>query len=183
MHDALPVSRVNDLGDPLEQRHEAVERDRPLRLDQVAERAAANQLHRDPQHPIGLGARRVRVRGVRMVESRREPRLAQEPLDGRRGTVVANDLDRDLALEPALLGAVDHALTAAIDELDQPKLAELATDQLVSIRRGADHACRLSHSRRYTGSVPGSVRSSSSGRTMPAYCTCLLYTSPSPRDS
>ena len=107
--DALLVRGVHDLADALERTaRSARAAARPAR-QQLLERRAAHQLHRDPEDAVGLGAERVDVRRVRMVEPRREPRLAQEALNRLLGGAMirAQDLDHRLALEQRLLGAID----------------------------------------------------------------------------
>ena len=84
MDDAEVVRAVDDLAQPPEQRAEDRRRDRAAAVDELVERRAAHVLHRDPQLAVGLGAERVDVRRVRVVEPRRELGLAQEPLDLRR---------------------------------------------------------------------------------------------------
>ena len=81
MHDPLLVGGVHDLADPLEQRHEPLQRDRPLGLEQLGQRRAAHELHGDPQEAVLLGAERVGMRGVGMIESRGEAGFTQEALD------------------------------------------------------------------------------------------------------
>ncbi len=157
MDDALLVRGVNDLADPLEQRHEPVERHRSLRLQHRPQRRTAHPLHRDPQDAVGLGAERVDVRGVRMVEARRELGLAQEPLDPQLLAFRSKDLDDRLAAQRRLLGEIDIAVAAATDHLAQHEPAELAAGERsrrVGGRRGryaGGHAGRHAEPRRRVG--------------------------------
>ncbi len=127
MDDALFVRGVDDVADALEQRHEPLERHRALRLEHRAQRRAADVLHRDPEHAVGLGAERVDVCGERMIEPRCELGLAQEPLDAVLVDPVGpQHLDDRLALEPELLREVDVAVPARADDRAELETAELA---------------------------------------------------------
>ena len=77
---------------------------------------AAQQLHDEIQHAAGL-AEVVDVDNVRLTESAREPRLAQEPFDRRSivGQFRVNDFDRDLAIDRQLPTAI-HRAHAALAE-------------------------------------------------------------------
>jgi len=66
----MPCSCVDGLADPFEQRHEALERHRTLCLEHRAQRGAADELHRDPAHAIGLGTERIDVGRVQVIELR-----------------------------------------------------------------------------------------------------------------
>ena len=67
VHDPGLVRRVDDLGETLQERREALAAE-PAVLDyEDVERHAAEELHRDPEEPIGLGAEGVDVSGVRVV--------------------------------------------------------------------------------------------------------------------
>ena len=100
--DALLVRGVDDLADALEQRHEPLERQRPLRCAASSSASGVPRTSSIAIHSsaVGLGAERIDVRGVRMIEPRRELRLAQEPL---RPAPVApprvEHLDHRLAVE------------------------------------------------------------------------------------
>src|SRR5262249_19527459 len=85
-----------------------------------------HQLHRDPQDAVGLGAERIDVRGVRMIEARRQPRLAHEPLNRLLigAMVLAQDLDDRLTLEQRLLGAMDAAELPLADLLAEHEISE-----------------------------------------------------------
>ena len=88
-----------------------------------------------------LDAERVDVRRVRMIEPRRQLRLAHEALE--HDLVVAQplvqDLDDRLATEQRLLAAIDRAEPALADPLAEHELAERPTAQVVSF-----HPTRLS---------------------------------------
>ena len=131
VHDAELVRGVHDLAQAREQRPEDRRRDRPAPDDELVERRAAHVLHRDPQDAVGLGAERVDVRGVRVIEPRRELGLAQEAVDpDRRDRALAPEhLDHRGAPELRLLRAIDIARSAAPELLDDLELAERASDQ------------------------------------------------------
>ena len=135
--DAVLVHAVHDLGEALEERHHLVDRQRALVRDPPVERRAAHELHRDPHDAVGLGAERVDVRGVRMVEPRRQPRLAQEALDRdvARAQPAVQDLDDGLAAEQRLLGAIDRAEPAFADALAQDELSQRPARKLVWLHR------------------------------------------------
>jgi hypothetical protein len=124
--DALLVRGVDHLAQPLEERHEPVERHRAVRGEPAIERRPAHVLHRDPQHAPGLRAERIDVRGVRVVEPRREPGFAQEPLDGLGPIAMAlvQHLDDRLAAEHHLLGPVDDAVAALAQPLDHDEVTQ-----------------------------------------------------------
>jgi hypothetical protein len=56
MHDSLIVRRLDHLAEPLEQRDEALEGERPGPAQQLAQRDALDQLHSDPHQAVGLDA-------------------------------------------------------------------------------------------------------------------------------
>ena len=125
MHDAELVSGMHDLAQPCEQRREHTRRHRAAPRDELVERHALDVLHRDPQHAVGLGAERIDVRGVRVVETRRELGLAQEPLDAiRRGRdLAAQDLDHCGATELHLLRTKHFARAALAEPLHDHEAA------------------------------------------------------------
>jgi len=160
MHDALLVRGCEDLAELVEQRHEAFELDAALRGEQLVEWRAAHELHRDPQEAIGLGAERVRVRRIRMVELRSELRLPEEPLDHVAGFTVScmKDLDHRLSREQRLLREV-HGTEAAFTELLlYDEVTERATDwRLVARGRALDHGAIIaapSATRAARGRIP-----------------------------
>jgi hypothetical protein len=95
------------------------------------------------------------VGGERVVEARREPGLTQEALDPditrpvARRVARAQDLDHRLPAEPALLGAVDHAVTALAQLVTDREVAERAVGQRSVRRAGHDprrgSCCRIGH--------------------------------------
>ena len=138
MDDPLLVRGVHDLAELVEQRHESLEPQRALLLDQLVERRAADQLHRRPQRPVVLRAERVDVRGIGMVELRGEARLAEEPCDVLRRADRGADLDHGLAPEQRLFGPVHHTEPTGPDLLAHDEVAERAADQrCVRSHRGA----------------------------------------------
>jgi hypothetical protein len=68
--------------------------------------------------------------GERVVEPRGQPHLAQEALDGARvGAARVQHLDRRVAGEERLLGAIDGAEAAGADALDEDEVAQRPPDQ------------------------------------------------------
>jgi hypothetical protein len=147
MHDPALVRGLHDLGHALEERHEAIERQRPALAQPVIERGALDSLHRDPEQPIVvLDPERIDVRGVGMIEPRRQLRLAHEPLHDH--VVVAQaameHLDDRLAAEQRLLAAVHRAESAAADPLAEHELADRPPSKIVPLRH---HTCSVASDR------------------------------------
>ena len=126
MDDPLIVRRLDYLAQSLEQRNELVERERRGLPDEVAQRRSIDELHRDPHDSIVFDSERVHVRRVRVIEARREPSFAYEPLRGvlpcRQGSM--NDLDDRGAAEPALLGAVDGSTASLPEDLSEHEVTQ-----------------------------------------------------------
>jgi hypothetical protein len=81
VHDPALVGRLDDLRDAFEERHELLERQGTSIAQPATEGGALHHLHRDPEQAIvGLDPEGVYVRGVGMIEPRRELRLALEAL-------------------------------------------------------------------------------------------------------
>ena len=126
MDDAALVGGLDDLGDALEEGDELIERHGAARLEPLAEGDALDELHGDPEEAIVLGAERVDVRCVRMLEPRRESRFAKEALS--RGVVPSTtrveDLDDGVALEHWLLAAIDSTVPSGSDLLVEHELTQ-----------------------------------------------------------
>jgi len=140
VHDAAFVCALHDFADPLEQGHEALERERTGAAQHAIERRASHELHRDPEKPVGLGAKGVDVRGVRMIETGRELRLAEEPVDDPcvRAVAVTQHLDHGVSAKEALLGAIHSTEATFADLLFHHEVAEPTTGEGVGARvRGA----------------------------------------------
>jgi hypothetical protein len=104
-------------------RHLGGDRDGPFRLERVlaaeeVAQVAVDVPHGEEETALGL-ARLVDRHHVRVVETGREPRLAQHPLAER--LVVREprrqELERDRPFEPVVVGTVDIAHPAAAREL------------------------------------------------------------------
>ena len=117
MDEPLLVRGVERLGDLRE------EVDRPLRLecavlgDDLREVGALDVAHREEEDTVLL-SRLVDRDDVRMVERSGDPRLPQEALTETLvlGELGRDDLERDLAAEPLLVGTVNRAHASAADE-------------------------------------------------------------------
>ena len=114
---AARVRRVQRARELPDQRHRPLRRQRPLPTQQLRQVDAVDEPHRDVQQPVRL-ARLVDRDDRGVLDRRRQPRLAQEPLAI--GAVVGErrpqQLQRDLAPEPQVLGAVDDAHSAAAEQ-------------------------------------------------------------------
>ena len=107
--------RVGDLDAELEH---AVERQRAAR-ELVLQRPAVEQFHDDELLAVVL-ADVVDRADVRVVERRGDARLAAEAVErfGVGGEIGGQELQRDLAAEADVLGAVDHAHAAGAEPLE-----------------------------------------------------------------
>ena len=125
MDQAGGMGGVEGARDLVDQGHGPVDGQRTLARDRSFEILARHVAHGDEQLAIGL-ARLVDRQDVRMVERRRQPRLADEPLADRRDVrgVRPQDLERDMAPEPKVVGEIDRAHPAPTDEPDDPVRAE-----------------------------------------------------------
>ena len=112
------MRRVQGVGDLARDRDRARRLERALAPEERLEVRALDEAHRDEQAIVGL-AGLVDRHHVRMVERRRDPRLAQEALAKARVLRVAlgEELERHAALEPRIEGAVDLPRPPAPDEL------------------------------------------------------------------
>jgi hypothetical protein len=115
MHDARPVRAVEGVGDLDAETEHVVDRERPA-LNAIRERLALDQLH-DEVEIVPLAPDVVDDADVRMVERGNEPRLALEARAdlGRACQIARQDLDRDLAAEAAVAGAIDLAHASGAD--------------------------------------------------------------------
>jgi hypothetical protein len=124
VHDPAFVRGLHGIGDALEERHELLERHRPVLLDPRGQRDALDQLHRDPQQVLAfVDAEGVDVSGKRVLEPRCQLRLAKEPLLGEI-VVLPQHFHDDVALEQRLRSAIDRTVPALPDLLEQSKLAQ-----------------------------------------------------------
>jgi hypothetical protein len=83
------------------------------------------------------------VRGVRVIEPRRELRLADEPLVRGPGHLAGEDLDHRIAIEADLARAIDLAEAAGADAFDDLELAEPTAHDVQALGR-APHRAILS---------------------------------------
>ncbi len=103
----------------------------PLAGQRVAHLLAANQLHRDVGAPVDL-ADLVNDRDVRMLERGGGLRLLDEaptPIGVVR-QIVGQDLERDIAIQPRVGGAVDNAHAAAADLFSDTVVPEEASGDI-----------------------------------------------------
>ena len=115
--EALLVRGVERLGDLGEELDRALRLERTVLRDELGEVGALDVAHGEEEHAVLL-ARLVDGDDVRVVERGGDPRLAQEALAEALvlGELGRDHLERDLAPETLLLGAVDRAHAAAADE-------------------------------------------------------------------
>ena len=130
MHDLLLV-RARQAGGDLRPDLERAGRRELLTCQQVAQLVAADQLHRDEREPVGF-ADLVNDGDVRMLDRRGGLGLLDEapaPIAVVR-QVVGQDLERDIAVQPRVGGAIDHAHPAAADFFGNPIVAERAAGEI-----------------------------------------------------
>ena len=122
MDDAVRVRRVERRRGLCEPGERAAGRLRALVREPVGERAAGEVLHHDVRAPLVLADVEDRDRVRRVREPRRRQRLAREAPADRLvvRVVLGQHLDRDVAAELGVLGAVDLAHAAARDPLGLP---------------------------------------------------------------
>jgi hypothetical protein len=109
MDDALVVRDLERGGDLAHDRQRTVERADPTVLDELVERRALHQLHRD-----GIALEAVDLRDIGVVQRREHPGFA---LEAREALEVAREdgrqhLDGDVAAELEIMGAIDLAHSA-----------------------------------------------------------------------
>ena len=140
--------RVADLGQHVDR---ALDIEAALPRQRVIERLALEQLHRQVQPIVRGAAEVVDLDDVLVVELGDRGRLAPEPLDREvvARQLVVEDLDRDLAPERDVLGAIDGPGSALPDDVeDLEAVAEELADQRIasispcisSLRRSAVRA-------------------------------------------
>ncbi len=115
----------------------------PSSRDQLLERAALEELHRDVVGAVELAAVED-LDDVGVLQAGGGARLAAEALDELRvgGEAAVEDLQRDLAAELGVLGAVDVGHAAAADALDD-RVA--LVDDLALAEALAQRVVRVSH--------------------------------------
>ena len=129
VHQPVRMSRLQagrDLGDDVAG---AGGRLRPLGVHELLHVRPVHEAHRDEQHPVGL-ARLEDRDDVGVVHGGRGARFADEPLPERLvpGQLGRQHLDRDRALEPDVVGAVDHGHAAPADLLVEPVPGQAGPD-------------------------------------------------------
>ncbi len=120
--------------------------ERRLACKQSGEVLTVDVPHRYPQLAVRL-AGRIDRDDVRVIEGRGMLRLGQEPLPEARvgGELLRDELQRDAALQPEVLGEVDDAHTSTSDDRLEPVTGEIGADTSV-----CRHACH--------GTLPFSLR-------------------------
>ena len=124
--------------------HRARRRDAARRLacDPPREALAFDVAHRDVWDPA-LDPGVVDRADSGMIEPRRDLGLAAEALERllRRGSGLAEDLQRDLALEPRVLGEIDGRLSAPADLVDDGIVPDLLQRVLRALMIGTRARC------------------------------------------
>ena len=130
--DALLVCAREPFGDLGRERERARLRQRAA-AERLAQLLAANQLHRDERHTVGL-ADLVDDRDVRMLEHGCRTSLLQQAVAAHRVVheIVGKDLQRDFAAELHVDGAIDDAHAAAANLVDD-----------LVVRKGPAHHSRF----------------------------------------
>ena len=110
MDEPAPVRRVERVGDLPAERDDPRRLEHPLRPQERPEVRPVDVAHRDEQAAVDLTGLVDRDH-VRMVERRREPRLAKQPLAEALvvGELGGEELERDRPVEAGVAGAVDLA--------------------------------------------------------------------------
>ncbi len=143
-----PVHRRQRAADVDADVHRLLGAERPVLRDQVLQRAAANQLHREAHllaDPLGA----EHADHVVVPHLRQHPGLAQRLLRvGLRVGSRADDLQRDLEVEVGVDGAVDGAVGAVADFGEDRKGAPGGRDGVAQPREAFDHAQLVEHRRR-----------------------------------
>ena len=139
VHDPVPVREAQRREDLARVLDRDVDRRGAAADDQLLERAAVEELHRDVVGVLGLAAV-VDRDDVRVVERGGVLRLAAEALDELVVVPVAavEDLDRDAAAELLVFGEVD---------VGHPAGAELALDPVAPVEEGVDERVAYRHGR------------------------------------
>jgi len=136
VHDPPVVGRLDDLGDPLEERHELLERQGPAFPQPAMQGDALHHFHRDPEQAIVvLDPEGVHVRGVGMIEPRREPGFAHEALQNHIVTTQSSmqHLDHGFSPEEQLLAAVHRAKSTLVDPLADEELAHGSPAEILAL--------------------------------------------------
>ena len=134
---AEPVGVVDGFGDGAQQPCRIVRRQSFIGGEQLRQASSAHQLHRVIRQ-AGVFAHLVHDHDVGVLQSRGVLCLAPEAVDEflRRQGSGREQLDRHLAVEATLPGAVDHAHAALADQFQQFVVAELALQRIVEVESG-----------------------------------------------
>ncbi len=123
VQDAVRMRVAESARYPLQQRHHFLQVHRGAHP--FGERAALDQLEHEEGNPV-LVAEVEDLEDVGMLETGDRPRLLLEPLAIGRfvGEDVGQDLDRHVAIEGGVVGAVDRSHAATTDSLQDPVRTE-----------------------------------------------------------
>lgn len=139
MDHAVPVRHRERVGHLSGDRHRGRHADPAARGDQLLDRDAGDEFHREVMHALGV-AEIVRARDVRMADPPREPHFRLEPLDVRRvpNEIGPERLQRDLVVQLAVARAIHGTHRARADDFeDLVAPGEHAADrQRARIRHG-----------------------------------------------
>ena len=141
MDETTFVQRVQRIGDLLEQPHRTLWVHR-LTTDPARQIRTVDKPHRDVQHSVEF-AEVVDRHDVGVIDRRGVASLVDEPLAKLRirPEVLADDLQRHLAAEPHIRGAVHHTHTALAEHTVDAIVAEFGPDEVP--RRVASHTGRI----------------------------------------
>ena len=136
MRDAALMGRADRVGQWNGEREQAIEREAGLG-DQIRKCLAIDELEREERDAASFFDRMNRD-DVRVIERRGRPCLAIEPFAAVRIAcqLASQDLERDSALQPGIVGEVDLSHPAFANELNDPVVPE----------GGPNHAARDSRS-------------------------------------
>ena len=119
MHEPGAVRRVERPGDLTHERRDLGRGEGAALGDDVAKRAAAHILH-DDERVAPVLALVEDGDHMGMAHRRGTSRLGREPLPERGVGLRAEQLHRDVAVEPLVTGAPDLGRAAAVDPLEEP---------------------------------------------------------------
>jgi hypothetical protein len=139
VHDGFGVRGLQPGGD-LNPEIDDFVRLQPLAVNALPEGLALEQLHRNEVPPLVL-IDVVDRTDIGMIQRRGGARFALEALDrlAVAGQVLRQELQRDGALEPQILGPVDDAHAAGTECLDDPVMRDAFADHGGSPHRQAAH--------------------------------------------
>src|SRR6185503_2642538 len=105
-------------------------------VEPARQRGPVDHLYRDPEQPVDLDPEHIDVRGVWMIEPRRDLGLAHEAPHDRLAVAqpLVEDLDDRWTTERLLLAAIHRAVAAFADPLADDEVADGTSAHAVGSR-------------------------------------------------